>query len=338
MNRLSFLRLISYFFLSLNLFFTSSLWAINHNSSLLNEVSTLEKLFFGSCNNQLLPQYHWKTMLKLEPQLFIFGGDNIYGDKSYTFPGVDWDYWLQNGRPSYHEFKKKVPIIGIWDDHDYGINNGGADYPHKVSSQQSFLDFMLAEADDPRRSHEGIYTSYTFGPKGREVKIILLDVRYFRTAKTILGKAQWEWLDEQLTNSSAKFHLIVSGTGVFYPEYKHGEEWLDFPGEIDKLVDLLIKRKPSGVLLLSGDKHHSMFIKAKYKGKVWHEFMSSGLTHSIGFKPKASEIPATFDVYIGRSFGEILFNWSDDPYLTLNIRTVKSGKIKKSRKLYLKDM
>lgn len=337
--------IILFCFTILMMFPLDHIFALNHNSIMLKKIDRLDDLFFGSCNNQLFPQWQWKTMLKLKPQLFIFGGDNIYGDKFYTFPGLKWDYWLQDSRPNYQKFKSQVPIIGTWDDHDYGVNNGGAEYIYKSRSQHEFLDFMMAEEEDPRRTQEGVYTSYTFGPKDQQVKIILLDVRYFRTKESILGEKQWAWLDKELTNSSAKFHLIMSGTAVFYPNYKHGEEWIDIPGEIEKLATLLIKRKPSGVLLLSGDKHHSAFIKAKVRGKIWNEFMSSGLTHSlIGKKPKSEEIsfisnvPANFDLHVGRSFGEIQFNWNDEPSMTLNIRSVKSGKVKKTRTLFLKDM
>ncbi len=286
-----------------------------------------------------------KTMQKLLPDLFIFGGDNIYGDYNYTFKKLEKDYWFQNSRPSYNEFKKHVPIIGIWDDHDYGMNNGGADFSGKVQSQKDFFDFMLVEADSPRRNQEGIYTSYLFGPVGEQVKVILLDGRYFRTAKTILGEKQWAWLEEEIKNSKATFHLIVNGTAIFYPNYKKGEEWVDVPGEKEKLVQLLEKYKPSGTLLISGDKHSSAFIKASIGGKVWHEFMTSGLTHSlIGKRPKSDELSrrskekVNFDIYVGRSFGEILFNWDKKPSMTINIRGVKYGKVKKTRTLFASEM
>jgi alkaline phosphatase D len=325
--------------------YSASVFSLNNNTLMLNKIERLNKLAFGSCNNQLFPQKQWKNMLPLKPDLFMFGGDNIYGDKKYTFPGVEWDYWVQNSRPSYHKFKKHVPIIGIWDDHDYGKNNGGEEYKDKKNSQRHFLDFMQVESDDPRRNQEGIYTSYVFGPIHEQVKIILLDARYFRNKKTLLGEKQWQWFEDQIRNSTAKFHLIANGTAVFYPNYKSGEEWIDVPGEIERLIELLTKHKPSGTLLISGDKHHSAFIKAKINGKIWHEFMSSGMTHSlIGKKPNSTDLalasgfPVNFDLYVGRNFGEIQFNWNDEPSLTLNIRSAISGKIKKTRTLYLKDM
>ena len=284
-------------------------------------------------------------MQKLSPDLFIFGGDNIYGDYKYTFKKLEKDYWFQNSHPHFMEFKKHVPIIGIWDDHDFGLNNGGAEFSEKEASQQYFLDFMMVEADSPRRKQEGIYTSYIFGPKNQQVKIFLLDGRYFRTKTTILGEKQWLWLEEEIKNSKAVFNLIVNGTAIFYPNYKKGEEWVDVPGEKERLIALLEKYKPSGTLLISGDKHSSAFIKASINGKVWNEFMSSGLTHSIiGKRPKSDELSRRtkekvhFDIYVGRNFGEILFNWDNIPSITLNIRGVKTGKIKKSKTLLVTEM
>jgi len=327
------------------LIFTSSTWSLNHNSIMLNNIQRLDHITLGSCNNQLFPQPHWKAMKKLSPDLFIFGGDNIYGDYKYTFKKLEKDYWLQNSHPGYMEFKKTVPIIGIWDDHDYGLNNGGAEFSGKKASQKDFFDFMMVEADSPRRNQDGIYTTYVFGSKGQQVKIILLDGRYFRTKNTILGEKQWLWLENEIKDSRAKFHLIINGTAIFYPNYKKGEEWVDVPGEKEKLIALLEKHKPSGTLLISGDKHSSAFIKASINGKIYHEFMVSGMTHSmIGKRPKSSQLSrqtkekVNFDIYVGRNFGEILFNWEENPSMTLNIRGAKYGKIKKSRTLKLSDM
>ena len=50
-------------------------------------------------------------------------------------------------------------IIGIWDDHDYGINNGDKTYYNKKLTRELFLDFVEEPKDSPRRIdvNEGIY-------------------------------------------------------------------------------------------------------------------------------------------------------------------------------------
>jgi alkaline phosphatase D len=327
------------------IFFTANIYALNSNSVMLNEIQRLDKVALGSCNKIILPQHQWRNISKLKPDLFIFGGDNIYADRFYTFKKIERDYWLQNHQPSYRKFLKTVPIIGTWDDHDYGLNNGGEEYLEKSNSQKHFLDFMHAEQDDLRRTQEGIYRSYVFGSGNQQVKILLLDVRYFRNKATILGQKQWSWLEKELKNSKATFHLIVSGTAIFYPDFKNGEEWVDVDGEVQRLLAILAKHQPKGTLLISGDKHHSAFVKVQSHGKIWHEFMSSGMTDSvIGKKPTSvelaskSDIAANFELYVGRNFGEILFHWNKIPSITLNIRSSVTGKIKRTRTLSLKDL
>ncbi len=72
------------------------------------------------------------------------------------------------------------PIIGTWDDHDYGINDGGKDFPKKKESKELMLSFLDVPAGDPMRKHEGVYSSHTYGSGKQKVKVILLDTRYFR--------------------------------------------------------------------------------------------------------------------------------------------------------------
>jgi alkaline phosphatase D len=44
--------------------------------------------------------------------------------------------------------REKIGIIGIWDDHDYGMNDGDARNPIKIPQKQIFLDYL----DEPKDS------------------------------------------------------------------------------------------------------------------------------------------------------------------------------------------
>jgi len=61
-----------------------------------------------------------------------------------------------------------------------------------------------------------MYTSYKFGPPDRQVKLILLDVRYFADRRAdidgdTLDEQQWAWLELQLQDK-AQLTVIASGT------------------------------------------------------------------------------------------------------------------------------
>ena len=172
-------------------------------------------LSFGSCNNQNLPNPMWKPILENDPDVFIWGGDIIYSD-TYDMNLMKHNYNRFKNDSSYAYFREQTEIMGVWDDHDYGLNDGGVHYSKKDSAQSLFLDFFDVDLKNPRRNRQGIYHSRVFKTGGSSIKIILLDTRFFRsdlekdpsgkkryiptsnTESTMLGEKQWAWLQEEL--------------------------------------------------------------------------------------------------------------------------------------------
>jgi alkaline phosphatase D len=144
------------------------------------EPQPISRIAFGSCVQQGRPQPIWEAINEQKPQLFLFLGDNIYADT------LDIDVlkakYAQLGRePGYIKLRQACPILATWDDHDYGKDDAGAEYPKKKESQQVFLDFFGDPPDGLRRKREGVYGAYIFGPEHKRVQILLLDTRYFRS-------------------------------------------------------------------------------------------------------------------------------------------------------------
>lgn len=252
---------------------------------------------FGSCNNQRLNNPFWEDILSLQPNVWVWGGDNIYADTN-NMRKMKRMYKSQKKVKGYKELTTKVPILATWDDHDYGKNDAGVEFEMKDESQQLFLDFLDIPKNSPRRKQQGVYHSKVFKTGNGNVKVIVLDTRYFRTSLTkgingqrfqpnkynkgtVLGDTQWKWLTNELTNSSATFTVIVSSIQILSKE--HGfEKWGNFPHEVDKLFGLIKKSTNTNVILLSGDRHISEFSKTNING-VKHpiiDFTSSGLTHA----------------------------------------------------------
>jgi alkaline phosphatase D len=101
-----------------------------------------------------------------EPDAWVWCGDIIYED------GADLDaarskYATLAAQPDYRALTDRAQIYGCWDDHDYGENDGGRDFPHKAARQQLLLDFLGVPASHPRRQREGVYHSALLGPAGR---------------------------------------------------------------------------------------------------------------------------------------------------------------------------
>jgi alkaline phosphatase D len=276
-------------------------------------VAPLTRIAFGSCNRQDLDQPLWKPILAWQPQLWIWLGDTIYGDSAD--PAVLAAKWRrQKADPGYKKLAARVPILGTWDDHDYGQNDGGARFPARADSQRLILDFLGEPADSPRRKQRGIYTSVTLGPPGRQVCVVLLDARYFReapgTGGDILGKAQWKWLERTLRTSRAQVHLICSGTQIIPTEHVH-EKWADYPSSRSRLFALIGKYRVPGVVLLSGDRHFGEIARLadSAAGQPVCELTSSGLTHfwkNFPGEPNRHRVGAVFDAL---NFGTIEIDW-----------------------------
>jgi alkaline phosphatase D len=141
--------------------------------------TNISKIAFGSCGSQDSPLPIFDVVVKHKPDLFIFLGDNLYGDTK-NMKDLQEDYATLSAKPTFQNLKRNVPIIAIWDDHDYGKNDAGRHYPFKAESKEIFLEFFEEPKDSDRRKHEGIYTSYMYETNGKKLQVILLDVRTFR--------------------------------------------------------------------------------------------------------------------------------------------------------------
>jgi alkaline phosphatase D len=262
----------------------------------------LRRIAFGSCIDQTKPQPIWDTVLADRPDLFIFGGDNVYAsDQPWSAAKLAQAYAQQDEVPGLVRLRETVPHLAIWDDHDYGLNDGGAEFGHKNGSKAAFLRFWQIPGGDPRHAREGLYYSAMFGTEGRRVQVILLDTRWFRSAlkpsddrgkpgkerylpdadpaKTMLGETQWRWLEEQL-RQPAELRLLVSSIQVVAEG--HGwERWGNFPLERQRLYRLIADTQARGVVFLSGDRH----VGALYRQPTgtpypFYELTSSGITHT----------------------------------------------------------
>lgn len=285
-------------------------------------------LTFGSCNKHTIENLLWDDIIAVNPDVWVWGGDIIYADTE-DMQVLRKIYAAQNEVEGYKALKSKVNIIGSWDDHDYGVNDGGVEFAAKKESQQEFLNFMGVPQESPRRSQEGIYTVHDYEVQQGKIKVIVLDTRYFRTAiiedaktrrnipnaygeGTVLGETQWQWLEETLTNSDADFNVIVSSIQLLSNE--HGfETWGNFPHEVDRLKKLVGTSKANGVIVLSGDRHISEFSKVQVETVKYPliDFTSSGLTHA--YTKYSGEVNPfrVGKVVFTESFGVVHFNFEN---------------------------
>lgn len=249
------------------------------------------KYGLGSCLDQRMKQDIWPSIKKENIDGFIFLGDNVYGDTpngklskmkaAYKIQQTKLPEWLMNEKE----------ILAIWDDHDFGINDGGGDYPFKQEAQKLFLEFWKISDLDPRSNREGIYFKQIKQIEDIEVEIIGLDTRYFRSAlkgrkksyeqnmdseATILGADQWIWLEASIHNSTADVIVILSSIQILATNHPY-EKWHNFPLERERLLQLIANAsKNKTVLAVSGDRHRSGI----YQNDHFVEITASSLNKS----------------------------------------------------------
>jgi len=303
----------------------------------------VSRIAFGSCAQQDKAQPILDTVLRHRPDVFVYLGDNIYGDTK-DMKVLREKYAKLGAKPEFQRLKKGAKVLATWDDHDFGWNDAGRHYPFKKESKEIFLDFWEEPANSERRSHEGIYTSYLFEGNGRRLQLILLDNRTFRddlrtyrgefhrdnrffypldyhpheTAdSTLLGAAQWQWLEAEL-RKPADVRIIGSGSqfGISYNGY---EAWINFPHEQQRLLDLIKKTRANGVLFITGDVHYAEISELRDKDLYpIYDVTASGITSTWHFAtPNENRIEGPV---MENHFGLLSIDWSQaDPVIKMEI-------------------
>jgi alkaline phosphatase D len=287
---------------------------------------SLTRIAFGSCNHQLLPQPLWPVIADRQPDLWVWTGDIIYGD-SADYAVLQSTYAMLLAQPGYDALRSSVPVIGVWDDHDYGTGEGGIDFPGKEASRRALLEFLEEPAESPRWTQPGIYTSYRLGSGDRQVHLILLDVRFNREQPgpdaDILGAAQWRWLEAELGGlggNRAALTVIVSGTQVLASEHRW-DKWADYPKAKQRLLSLVRARAPNA-LFISGDRHIGELTRTSSAAPVLYDITSSGLTHPWSDFPGEANSGRVGEVVTERHFGLLSVDW---PARTVSVELINGA-------------
>ncbi|WP_144392918.1 alkaline phosphatase D family protein [Pleionea sediminis] len=260
---------------------------------------------FGSCAYQDRVQPIWATIMQHNPDLFVLMGDNVYID-STDEQDMKNAYQELAQKEHFQQFRNQVPIIATWDDHDYGINDGGKNFSAKHKAKQAFIEFFdYPEISQLKSKSQGIYHTKWLKQNDLDIQIILIDTRWDRddltlsyltpeqrkqlrlgpyqpnsdNTRQLLGDQQWQWLKKEL-QKAADVKILVSSIQVI-PEYSGWELWANFPDERKKLLDMLSEYSNNNLVIVSGDVHRGELSQIKYNGKTMYEVTSSGLAGRV---------------------------------------------------------
>jgi alkaline phosphatase D len=300
------------------------------------------RIAFGSCAHEDKPQPVWDAVLASRPDLFIFLGDNVYGDT--RDPDIlRAKYARLAAQPGFRRLCAEVPILATWDDHDYGEDDAGADYPMKEASRRIFCDFWGEAADSPRRVRDGIYDAVVFSAGGRRLQILLPDLRFNRTplrtldlggssyrdwsgkladegrevpgpyarnpdaAATMLGSNQWRWLEAQLAQP-ADLRVLASSLQVV-ADFPGWEAWINYAEDHQRLLQAVRSARANGLICISGDTHYAEIsrLDSNVPYPLW-DITSSGLTEVWPVTPPNSR--RLGEIFRDPNFGLLTIDWS----------------------------
>jgi alkaline phosphatase D len=153
-----------------------------------------------------------------------------------------------------------TPIVGVWDDHDYGFNNEGINFRQKHTTRELWLDFIDEPVNSERRLQRGtaIYQDYYLRKtvKGQQITVhlILLDNRFWFDYPDRLGQDQWSWLENALAREEATITVIGAGIQILPYSFTFGlQETFEWHNK-SRIYRLLRKHRIQAVFI-SGDVH-----------------------------------------------------------------------------------
>jgi len=213
------------------------------------------------------PAPAWATAAAEQPAFVVQLGDFTHDSGGNRKKPKLKEWWEKNRKsdstsPAGADFSRWIagsfPFVHIWDDHDYGLNNGDRTFRYRSFAMQAFRDdFPTYPLTAPE---QGFWQSFRYA----EAEVFVLDLRSQRDpdkrrddgTKTMLGAAQKAWLLNALESSTARWKFVVSSS-VWNPHSKQVDSWALFQREQQEIVSFVRDRGIRGLIVMSGDIHSS---------------------------------------------------------------------------------
>ncbi|KCZ85399.1 alkaline phosphatase-like protein [Hyphomonas adhaerens MHS-3] len=307
----------------------------------------LTRILVGSClDEEKGDSESLRSVAATPADLFLMIGDNVYGDKdgnAYRTGDADLTELRESfsdlaARPDFQAVRASHPMMVAWDDHDYGLNDGGKHFAFRRQSERIHERFWGLRNQDVG-AWPGTYYARTFGPEGQRTQIIMLDTRFFRSDLTdtddssvkgqerympssdpnqdMLGNDQWTWLENEL-QKPADLRLIVSSVQVM-PDVHGWEAWSRLPAERTRLYSLINETGANGVVFVSGDRHAGYLYRADdLLPYPVYEITASSFNVSYGDTTDEMDAAQIGEGYAKPNFGSLDINWNEGS-VTLSI-------------------
>ncbi len=287
----------------------------------------------GSCNYINEPVYDrpgtgygseyeiFTAIDRYNPDLMIHLGDNTYLREPdwYTRTGFHHRYTHTRSLPEMQPLLARTHHYATWDDHDFGPNDSDRTWVQRDLAKETFDAFWgNLTSGLPVNTAEHGFPGITSTFRYNDTDFFLLDNRSFRTpndqeeasSKTVLGKAQLDWLIESLIFSNSPWKMVCIG-GQVLNTARSGETYANLaPAEREYLLRRISEENISGVVFLTGDRHHTELSELKLpNGKTVYDITISSLTAGTGTsRSETNENRVEGTLTIQHNFGVLNFS------------------------------
>ena len=226
-------------------------------------------------------QHIWKELLSFQPDMIFLIGDVVYADKyipEVSFNNLSKRYLETLQTLPLYKTSKLIPILAIWDDHDYGMNNGHGNFKYKREMTKLFRDFFPLPI---KHSNLSKGPGISFVLETKKQNFLFTDGRSFQSppnSKTpsLWGKEQETWL---LKNLSKNPTWIISGGQILGRHQPFESFETGFPDNFKMMMSHIMKAQ-NPVFFLSGDRHLSELLKIDKTKEAWAKYNTYELTTS----------------------------------------------------------
>jgi hypothetical protein len=217
---------------------------------------------FGSCTRLDSNAATYDAIREADPLFHLIGGDFFYGDivdDSVSTFGVAYTRQMTPGAPA--KLLRDVPVAYMWDDHDYGPNDGDRTSPSREAAWSAYRTYVPHHSLGSREEAGPIYQAFSIG----RTRFVLSDLRSERdpdTApdgpdKTMLGDEQRDWLQRELLRSSRSHQVVFWASSVpwIIDPSNAGDSWGAYAWEREEISRFLDAHGIDNVVMLAGDAH-----------------------------------------------------------------------------------
>lgn len=294
----------------------------------------------ASCMSAYFPKIQkmmWENVRLGKPEALFLIGDNVYADvvngkvlKGGADPTLLWNQYIYARKTlDLYSWQKLIPTFSMWDDHDYGINDGGKDFRYKKESGIILRTFFPLLEKSSAAFRKGPGASFRYSYRGQH--FFFFDNRSFRDSNRDdngqhFGEEQESWMLAQVYRLKGPKWMIAGDQ--FFGQYHHyesfeGQHLRTFGRFLSKL-----RKAPGPYIFLSGDRHMGelMKIKPKHVGHLTYEITTSPI-HSLIYPHTMQEDPnpralARFDDHENFALIDSLAILSDRPSLEVSVRMI----------------